>query len=132
MPKISWPWFSITLSIVLLGSYSILSINAPQPVLAAGQGLPMLPALAGVPARENPLLTADRVSITHWFPGSCFADIYLKGASFGGVLIQSCIVQVTQRVKSDTGITLTDAEIRSSEVLAHFKQLYGANNPWRD
>ncbi|MEP9615221.1 hypothetical protein [Xanthomonas euvesicatoria] len=95
------------------------------------QGMPTPSPSVETQNGGNPLLTADKVAVARWFPGHCFAELYNKDPSFGGRLIPSCVVKVIQQVKADTGVTLTEADIKSPDVLAHFKHVYGDDNQWR-
>lgn len=134
MSKAFWTWALMGAAIVLIGSYGVLkfmgrelsmSMQMPQ------QGMPEPPASIKAHNGHNPLLTADKVAVTRWFPGHCFAELYVKDPSFDGRMIPGCVVEVIEQVKAETGVTLTEVDIRSPEVLAHFKQVYGAGNPWR-
>ncbi len=117
-------------AVVLISGYGLLKIMSREPVMpmpVTQQGLSMPSAESG----GNPLLTADKMAVSRWFPGHCFAELYIKDPSFGGRLIPSCVDEVIQQVKAETGITLTEADIKSPDVLAHFKQVYGDDNQWR-
>lgn len=93
------------------------------------------PAEARVPVAEvrsgNPLLEATKDDVAGWFPGTCFAEIYMKNPSYKGGLIQGCIDKTAQEIKAQTGVALSAEDFRSPEVISHFKTVYGAGNPWR-
>ncbi|APQ06992.1 MULTISPECIES: hypothetical protein [Pseudomonas] len=79
----------------------------------------------------NPLLKATKQDVAAWFPGTCFAEIYMKSPSYKGSLIQGCMQKTAQEIKAQTGETVRDEDFRSPEVISHFKTVYGASNPWR-
>lgn len=79
----------------------------------------------------NPLLKATKADVAKWFPGTCFAEIYMKSPSYKGGLIAGCIDKTSQEIKAETGATLSAEDFRSPEVITHFKSVYGASNPWR-
>lgn len=93
------------------------------------------PAKAVAPVAEvrsgNPLLGATKDDVAGWFPGTCFAEIYMKNPSYKGELIQGCIDKTVQEIKAQTGVALSAEDFRSPEVISHFKTVYGAGNPWR-
>ncbi|OOX21917.1 hypothetical protein Xazr_22075 [Xanthomonas campestris pv. azadirachtae] len=129
-----WTWILMGTAVVLISGYGLLKIMSREPVMpmpVPQQGLPMPSASAYTASGGNPLLTADKMAVARWFPGYCFAELYTKDPSFGGKMIPGCVVEVIQHVKAETGITLTEADIRSPDVLAHFKQVYGNDNQWR-
>lgn len=134
MRKNLWTWILMGTAVVLISSYGLLKIMSREPSMpmpAPQQGLPTPLASAETANGGNPLLTADKMTVARWFPGHCFAELYNKDPSFGGRLIPSCVVKVIQQVKADTGVTLTEADIQSPDVLAHFKKVYGDDNQWR-
>lgn len=79
----------------------------------------------------NPLLKASKADVARWFPGTCFAEIYMKNPSYKGGLVAGCIDKTSKEIKAETGVTLGADDFRSSEVITHFKSVYGASNPWR-
>ncbi|QXZ17509.1 hypothetical protein KVQ82_31010 (plasmid) [Pseudomonas sp. AO-1] len=79
----------------------------------------------------NPLLKASKADVARWFPGTCFAEIYMKNPSYKGGLIAGCIDKTSKEIKAETGATLGADDFRTPEVLTHFKSVYGASNPWR-
>lgn len=79
----------------------------------------------------NPLLKATKADVAKWFPGTCFAEIYMKNPSYKGGLVAGCIDKTSKEIKADTGATLGADGFRSPEVITHFKSVYGASNPWR-
>ncbi|WP_017164423.1 hypothetical protein [Xanthomonas phaseoli] len=134
MPKALWTWILMGTAVVLIGVYGLLKIMSREPIIpmpVPQQGLPTPSPSVETQNGGNPLLTADKVAVARWFPGHCFAELYNKDPSFGGRLIPSCVVKVIQQVKADTGVTLTEADIKSPDVLAHFKHVYGDDNQWR-
>ncbi|AMV09395.1 MULTISPECIES: hypothetical protein [Xanthomonas] len=134
MPKTLWTWILMGTAVVLIGGYGLLKIMSREPVIpmpVPQQGLPTPSASAEAANGGNPLLTADKMAVARWFPGYCFAELYTKDPSFGGKMIPGCVVDVIQRVKAETGITLTEEDIKSPDVLAHFKHVYGDDNQWR-
>lgn len=78
----------------------------------------------------NPLLTAKKEDVSRWFPGTCFAEIYMESSSYGGALEKGCIEKTSREIANETGQKLTAADFRKPEVIAHFKTVYGAA-PWR-
>lgn len=84
-----------------------------------------------VPASGNPLLKATKADVAKWFPGTCFAEIYMKNPSYKGGLIAGCIDKTSKEIKAETGATLGADDFRTPEVITHFKSVYGASNPWR-
>jgi hypothetical protein len=126
-----WMWILTSTAVVLIGSYGVSTYMARNPTIP--------PIVAqGTAAEEatepqqvgNPLLSADKAKVSRWFPGHCFAEIYNKNPSFGGKLIPNCMHQVIQQIKNETGITLTEIDIRKPEVSAHFKKIYGNDDLW--
>lgn len=83
-----------------------------------------------VPAAGNPLLTAKESDVSRWFPGTCFAEIYMESSSYGGALVQGCIQQTSREIRSETGAKLTADDFIKPEVISHFKSVYG-EAPWR-
>lgn len=81
--------------------------------------------------RDNPLLTAAKNDVAGWFPGTCFAEIYMQNPSYNGGLVKGCIDKTAQEIKAQTGAALSAEDFRSPEVISHFKTVYGAGNPWR-
>lgn len=81
--------------------------------------------------RDNPLLTATKNDVAGWFPGTCFAEIYMQNPSYNGGLVKGCIDKTAQEIKAQTGVALSAEDFRSPEVISHFKTVYGAGNPWR-
>src|SRR3546814_16378662 len=43
---------------------------------------------APVATSENPLLKATKKDVGDWFPGTCFAEIYMQSSYYGGALVQ--------------------------------------------
>ena len=129
-----WTWILMGSAIVLIGGYGLLRMMSSEPPMPMPPS-PLAPPVASAPIVTaiggNPLLTADKIAVTRWFPGHCFAEIYNKEPSFGGRLIPSCIADVIQHVRADTGITLTEKDIYAPAVLSHFKQVYGNDDLWR-
>ena len=82
------------------------------------------------PATTNPLLTAKKEDVSRWFPGTCFAEIYMESSSYGGALVQGCIEKTIREVTSETGYKLSAEDFRKPEVVVHFKTVYGAA-AWR-
>jgi hypothetical protein len=128
-----WMWILTSTAVVLIGSYGVTSYMARNPATKSmpPQGLEVPFVIEGV-KDGNPLLSADKAAVSRWFPGNCFAEIYVRDPSFGGKLIPGCIQQVAQQIKAETGVSLAEADIRSTDALTHFKQVYGVDNPWRD
>ncbi|HHW1937417.1 TPA: hypothetical protein ACUUEN_005488 [Pseudomonas aeruginosa] len=79
----------------------------------------------------NPLLEATKEDVAKWFPGTCFAEIYMKNPSYKGGLVPGCIDKTAQEIKAQTGVALSADDFRTPEVISHFKGVYGAGNPWR-
>lgn len=134
MSKSLWSWILVGSAIVLIGSYGVLKIIGREPVMPTPvlqNGVPGSSGSVDTQKAPNPLLTADKVAVARWFPGQCFAELYNRDPSFGGKLIPGCVIKVIQQVKAETGVTLEERDIRSSEVLAHFKRVYGDDNLWR-
>lgn len=120
-------------AIVLIGGYGLLKIISREPsmpILASQLAAPVPSAPIVTPNSGNPLLTADKLAVSRWFPGYCFAEIYTKDPSFGGRLIPGCVADVIQHVRAETGVTLTEKDIYAPSVLSHFKQVYGDNDLW--
>ena len=86
---------------------------------------------APVATLENPLLKATKKDVGDWFPGTCFAEIYMQSSSYGGALVQGCIQKTAREIKAQTGATVSAEDFRSPEVISHFKGVYGASTPWR-
>ena len=80
--------------------------------------------------KRNPLLSADRNDIDRWYPHFCFTELYMKDPSYKGGLIKHCTQRVINLVKLDTGIELTESQVRSPEVFQHFKSLLGEQKRW--
>ncbi|WP_208601539.1 hypothetical protein [Caballeronia fortuita] len=121
-------------AVVLVGGYGLLKIINREPVVPTvtpQQELPTSSTPEIARSRGNPLLSADKGAVAKWFPGHCFAELYARDPSFGGKMIPGCLVKVIEQVKADTGVTLTDKEVQAPEVVAHFKEVYGPSNPWR-
>lgn len=78
------------------------------------------------------LASADQAAVARWYPLYCFAELYHKAPSLDGQLIPGCIVSVIHEVRAETGVTLTEEDVQSPDVLAHFKTVYGKDQPWRD
>jgi hypothetical protein len=83
-----------------------------------------------VPPMSNPLLTAGEAEVSRWFPGTCFAEIYMDSSSYGGALVQGCIEQTSREIRSETGAKLMADDFIKPEVISHFKSVYGAAS-WR-
>lgn len=112
---------------LLVGSLIIIRYVDSTPGQALAQ-----PATEVLQARlvGNPLLTARRKEVRRWFPGWCFAEIYNKTPSFKGDLVAGCVQSVIDNVKDETGIVLTPEQVRSPQVIAHFKEVYGDGDWW--
>ncbi|RBL79576.1 hypothetical protein DDE05_56925 [Streptomyces cavourensis] len=110
MSKLLWTWGLMGGAVLLLSGYSLLK--------AMSNG--------------HPLLTADQAAVARWYPLYCFAELYYKAPSLDGQLIPGCIVSVIHEVRAETGVTLTEEDVQSPDVLAHFKTVYGKDQPWRD
>lgn len=127
-----WAYAVVAASVLVTG-YSLLEYmrhnNMPIPAPQATVSTAKQELATGVPG--NPLLTARKTEISRWFPGSCFAELYMAQPSFGGRLIPGCFKSVIREIKAETGITLTEADVRSPEVVEHFKQVYGQSGSWR-
>lgn len=78
----------------------------------------------------NPLLTAKKDDVSRWFPGTCFAEIYMESSSYGGALVRGCIDKAAKEIHAETGAKLTAEDFRKPEVISHFKSVYGSA-PWR-
>jgi hypothetical protein len=128
-----WTWILASVAVVLIGSYVYMKFisdsHAPPPPDSAIGAPTLVPDRPEEP--ENPLLSADKTDVSRWFPGTCFAEMYMADPSFSGKLIPSCVAQVITQIEAEKGVTVTEADIRAAEVLAHFKQVYGAAGPWR-
>lgn len=85
---------------------------------------------APVVSGGNPLLTAKKGDVSRWFPGTCFAEIYMESSSYGGALERGCIEKTAKEIQAETGEQLTAEDFRKPEVISHFKTVYGAA-PWR-
>lgn len=121
MRQFFWTWIISGATVLCAGTYMVTTyIIHPT----ATRTLPET-VIDQSKSTDNPLLTAEMLDVAQWFPGGCFAEIYGKEPSFRGVLVKGCIRKVISYIKSYTGITLTEADIRSPEVIDHFKQLYG-------
>ncbi|AKK24991.1 hypothetical protein [Pandoraea oxalativorans] len=129
-----WTWILMGSAVVLIGGYGLLKIMSREPPMAmpASQlATPVPSAPVVTPNGGNPLLSADKMAVERWFPGHCFAEIYNKDPSFGGRLIPSCVADVIQRVRAETGVAFTEKDIYAPAVLSHFKQVYGNDDLWR-
>jgi hypothetical protein len=134
MSKTLWTWILMSAAVVLVGGYGLLKTMNREPIVPTVTPQPERPASSTseiARSNENPLLSADKAAVAKWFPGHCFAELYAKDPSFGGKMIPGCLVKVIEQVKADTGVTLTDKEVQAPEVVAHFKEVYGPSNPWR-
>lgn len=133
MPK----FFTLTNTICLLvGGFvvgTVIYVNTTT--IHFGSDAPSAPAEAGAPAVQarsgNPLLKATQADVAEWFPGTCFAEIYMQDPSYNGGLIDGCIDKTAQEIKAQTGVALGASDFRTPEVISHFKSVYGAENPWR-
>jgi hypothetical protein len=126
-------WILIGTTVLLISCYVIftyLSHEVIAPVSISHYGKVITPSV-NEPHSINPLLTADKAAVSRWFSGDCFAELYVGAPPFGGKLIPNCIDSVIKQIEAETGIKVTAAEINSDAVKDHFKQVYGANNPWR-
>ncbi len=134
MSRHLWTWILTSTAVVLVGGYGLLKTLSREPAVPSTIA-PQEMTPSSTPTIEkgsgNPLLGADKVAVAKWYPGHCFAELYAKDPSFGGKMIPGCVVKVIEQVKADTGVTLTEADIQAPDVVAHFKQLYGSSNPWR-
>lgn len=72
----------------------------------------------------NPLLTASSEQFGRWFPTHCQADLYFRPTNNAHIR-DVCILNVTKRVESITGVRLSRDDIFSPEVLMHWKQVKG-------
>ena len=63
--------------------------------------------------RDNPLLTAAKNDVAGWFPGTCFAEIYMQNPSYNGGLVKGCIDKTAQEIKAQTGAALSAEDFRS-------------------
>lgn len=133
MPK----FFTVTNTVcVLVAGFAVASIiyvntttfhfGSEAPAVSNGDAPVRIETSSG-----NPLLKASKADVARWFPGTCFAEIYMKNPSYKGKLIDGCIDKTSKEIKAETGVTLGADDFRSSEVITHFKSVYGASNPWR-
>nr|WP_228857435.1 hypothetical protein [Pseudomonas syringae]QOQ33327.1 hypothetical protein [Pseudomonas syringae pv. actinidiae] len=133
MPK----FFTVTNTVcVLVGGFVVASIiyvntttfqlSSDAPADSNGDAPVRIETASG-----NPLLKASKADVARWFPGTCFAEIYMKNPSYKGKLIDGCIDKTSKEIKAETGVTLGADDFRSSDVITHFKSVYGASNPWR-
>jgi hypothetical protein len=123
---------SLIAAIVLFSGYKLLAHIAATPtanptVLSRPTSTNTTPT---IPTVENPLLEAEKSDVSRWFPGNCFAEIYMTNPSFGGKMIGSCKSKVVEAVKAETGYTLTNSDFSAAQVIAHFKVVYGRDGPW--
>ncbi|MHC5208930.1 hypothetical protein [Pseudomonas chlororaphis] len=119
---------SVVVGIVVVGS--VIYINTAS-YFSTEPVAPGSSPAAPISAAKNPLLSATKRDVGNWFPGTCFAEIYMKSSSYGGSLVQGCIEQTAREIKAQTGVQLGANDFRDPEVLSHFKGVYGASNPWR-
>ena len=119
---------SVVVGVVVVGS--VIYINTASYFSTEAVAPGSSPA-APISAEKNPLLSATKRDVGNWFPGTCFAEIYMKSSSYGGSLVQGCIEQTAREIKVQTGVQLSANDFRDPEVLSHFKGVYGASNPWR-
>ena len=118
---------SVFVAVIVVGS--VVYIN-PASFFSTDPAEPGAPT-ARISSGKNPLLSASKRDVGNWFPGTCFAEIYMKSSSYGGALVQGCIEQTSREIKAQTGVQLSASDFRDPEVLSHFKGVYGASNPWR-
>ncbi|ARQ77149.1 hypothetical protein B6D87_23570 (plasmid) [Pseudomonas fragi] len=118
---------SVVVAVVVVGSVVYINTASYFSTEPAEPGNPTAPISVG----KNPLLSASKRDVGNWFPGTCFAEIYMKSSSYGGSLVQGCIEQTSREIKAQTGVQLSASDFRDPEVLSHFKGVYGASNPWR-
>lgn len=119
---------SVVVGVVVVGS--VIYINTAS-YFSTEPVAPGSSPTAPISAEKNPLLSATKRDVGNWFPGTCFAEIYMKSSSYGGSLVQGCIEQTAREIKAQTGVQLSANDFRDPEVLSHFKGVYGASNPWR-
>ena len=118
---------SVVVGVVVVGSLVYINTASYFSTEPAEPGNPTAPISVG----KNPLLSATKRDVGNWFPGTCFAEIYMKSSSYGGSLVQGCIEQTSREIKAQTGVQLSASDFRDPEVLSHFQGVYGASNPWR-
>ena len=118
---------SVVVGVVVVGSLVYINTASYFSTEPAEPGNPTAPISVG----KNPLLSATKRDVGNWFPGTCFAEIYMKNPSYKGGLIAGCIDKTSKEIKAETGATLGADDFRTPEVLTHFKSVYGASNPWR-
>ena len=124
-----WIWISAGVAGVVIATVATVTYVQREPGIPVIPGMPV-PQKSIFPETGNPLLRAGKEEVKLWFPSLCFAEIYMKDPSFNGGLIDSCVQDVIRKVKADTGIELTPADVRSPEAFAHFKKVLGADGPW--
>lgn len=95
----------------------------------ATRDVPNAPVV-GHPVIQNPLAGASKQDVSRWFPGTCFAEIYMDSSSYGGALVQGCIQRTAREIESEKGVQLSADDFRNPDVVKHFKSIYGAA-PWR-
>ena len=118
---------SVVVAVVVVGSVVYINTASYFSTEPAEPGNPTAPISVG----KNPLLSASKRDVGNWFPGTCFAEIYMKSSSYGGSLVQGCIEPTSREIKAQTGVQVSASDFRDPEVLSHFQGVYGASNPWR-
>lgn len=113
-----WAWLAAGATVIVITGYIVITYVNNTPSASYTDSVIHKTQL-------NPLLTADRAAISRWFPGFCFAEIYMKDPSLDGKSIPSCMRQVIQAIHNETEISITVNDIRTPEVFAHLKQIYG-------
>jgi hypothetical protein len=132
MRNSTWTWTLIATAAVLFGSYRLMTHLGRSPTsgqITADRSTSS-PSRGTQSIDKNPLLGADKLAVSRWFPGNCFAEIYMKNPSFGGKLVVGCITKVKEEVKAETGFALTDRDFKTPPVVAHFKEVFGSDGPW--
>lgn len=79
-------------------------------------------------AISNPLLTANESELDAYLSGSainCGPELYGSSPSWGGKLIERCVVKTQERVKELTGILLQRDQIINPQVKQHWKHVKG-------
>lgn len=83
---------SVVVAVVVVGSVVYINTASYFSTEPAEPGNPTAPISVG----KNPLLSASKRDVGNWFPGTCFAEIYMKSSSYGGSLVQGCIEQTSR------------------------------------
>ncbi|MGY2172125.1 hypothetical protein [Pseudomonas gingeri] len=126
-----WNAVNITSIIIAAGvAGGVIYINSSTWFASrSGEGTANAPVV-GHPVVQNPLAEASKQDVSRWFPGTCFAEIYMQSSSYGGALVQGCIERTAREIQSEKGVQLSAEDFRSPDVVKHFKSIYGAA-PWR-